>query len=471
MNELTISPLKQLTAQVESEPVYNALNSLSLLNDVEQAPSIRLLSSPRVNDQIKLNDWVLRTSAELTSNQRMTNRLIFEVLRGSLPLVQDQQDFPSWLEALGRHDTDVIRADILRNAGSIEAFLEATEPAQRGEAQALLADSAALRDVIVAHLRQMWDGRLSDEWRSAQQRIESQVNIFRRRLTPELTAAELLRIFTGRPLPSGLRNAPLEARRIVLVPSPHNDRYVTTWQSDGTLRLFFGAPPNYPVVMRTSPVGYGELRAGLAPLADETRVHILELLAQHAELSAQELIGKLGISQPSVSRHVKELRGFLFERRGEGASKIYSLNALNLDRVVQGLDRLLAGDEAPAEQLDERADHPQELRRFLDSQGRVTSWPTKDRDRRLVMEYLSGRFEPGRSYTEKEVNTILVRNMHPYFKDFVTIRRAMYDYRYMHRERDGSRYWLADADAAGQPPKPRTPGDLFYSPDSAPAKE
>lgn len=51
-----------------------------------------------------------------------------------------------------------------------------------------------------------------------------------------------------------------------------------------------------------------------------------------------------------------------------------------------------------------------ELENYLDSQGRITEWPSKrnkGRFQKLVLEYLTERFEVGITYSEKEVNSDL----------------------------------------------------------------
>jgi len=43
-------------------------------------------------------------------------------------------------------------------------------------------------------------------------------------------------------------------------------------------------------------------------------------------------------------------------------------------------------------------------------------------------------------YTEKQVNDLLL--LHSTINDSAALRRALYDYRFMNRTRDGSHYWL-----------------------------
>jgi len=85
------------------------------------------------------------------------------------------------------------------------------------------------------------------------------------------------------------------------------------------------------------------------------------------------------------------------------------------------------------------ADPHARLRRFLDAEGRLKVWPAKLKDQKLVLAHLAAEFAVGRQYSEREVNQILQR-LHT-FGDWVSLRRALIDHRFLDREADGSRYW------------------------------
>ena len=68
---------------------------------------------------------------------------------------------------------------------------------------------------------------------------------------------------------------------------------------------------------------------------------------------------------------------------------------------------------------------------------RLRRIPTKRRRRTPVLLELLSRFEPGRVYTEREVNDIL-REAHD---DVASLRRELIDYRYLEREAGGG-YWV-----------------------------
>jgi DNA-binding transcriptional ArsR family regulator len=74
-------------------------------------------------------------------------------------------------------------------------------------------------------------------------------------------------------------------------------------------------------------------------LADPTRRHILELLAER-ERSVVELVAAFTVSQPAISRHLRVLReNGLVHVRGAGQRRIYELDARPLAEVDAWLDR------------------------------------------------------------------------------------------------------------------------------------
>jgi hypothetical protein len=88
----------------------------------------------------------------------------------------------------------------------------------------------------------------------------------------------------------------------------------------------------------------------------------------------------------------------------------------------------------------DRASLPRELRPFVDDDGRLVQWPTRQKVQRLAAAHLASRFEPGREYREREVNEQLLA-WHT-FGDWALLRRVLCDWRYMERESDGTRYRL-----------------------------
>jgi hypothetical protein len=74
------------------------------------------------------------------------------------------------------------------------------------------------------------------------------------------------------------------------------------------------------------------------------------------------------------------------------------------------------------------------LRNFMKG-GRLHSIPAAAGKRRVVLDFLAGRFEPGRIYPETDVNFMLMK-LHP---DAAALRRYLVDDGFLER-RDGF-YW------------------------------
>ena len=118
------------------------------------------------------------------------------------------------------------------------------------------------------------------------------------------------------------------------------------------------------------------MAASLGALRDDdidTRLRLLEALAASGEARGQDLIAGLGVSQPNVSRHLKQLvgAGLVEERRAGDANKLYRLNPRGLRTALYKLNALLEPANAQASLAETTraaamAAHPPEVRAFLD---------------------------------------------------------------------------------------------------------
>lgn len=81
----------------------------------------------------------------------------------------------------------------------------------------------------------------------------------------------------------------------------------------------------------------------------------------------------------------------------------------------------------------------EKLRRYYDSDNRLTQYPSKKPMRILALIQIALKISPERKYTEKEINQIIRDSIA--FSDIELIRREMFQYRLIGRLRDGSEYW------------------------------
>ncbi len=78
------------------------------------------------------------------------------------------------------------------------------------------------------------------------------------------------------------------------------------------------------------------------------------------------------------------------------------------------------------------------VERFLNDTDLVKQWPKKIADKKLVLAYLSTKFEFDRSYHEREVNEIL-KQWHT-FGDWPLLRRELFEQGFLDRNRSGTDY-------------------------------
>ena len=77
---------------------------------------------------------------------------------------------------------------------------------------------------------------------------------------------------------------------------------------------------------------------------------------------------------------------------------------------------------------------------------RFERWPKKRAAREALLDAIAADFEPGRDYTEREVDTIIGARIA--FDDHVLVRRELVVHALLRRVPSGARYWREPADAA-----------------------
>ena len=76
---------------------------------------------------------------------------------------------------------------------------------------------------------------------------------------------------------------------------------------------------------------------------------------------------------------------------------------------------------------------------FFDEDGKITKLPKKHAVRLAVLARVTALFEPGRIYSETEVNGICAGCQT--FGDIFLLRRELVDHGFLTRKPDGSAYW------------------------------
>ncbi len=93
--------------------------------------------------------------------------------------------------------------------------------------------------------------------------------------------------------------------------------------------------------------------------------------------------------------------------------------------------------------MDDRYDNQTESDKILKNyikDGRVIIFPSKEKKKLVILQYIVDKFKSDKKYTEKEVNEVIVSMV----DDYVSARRYLIEYGFMDRNNDGSEYWVKD---------------------------
>jgi hypothetical protein len=94
-------------------------------------------------------------------------------------------------------------------------------------------------------------------------------------------------------------------------------------------------------------------------------------------------------------------------------------------------------------------DDPRKALKRMLANGPMTAMPKRSGDQDILARLAAARFEPGRMYTEGEVNVALEAWLESftdrYGIDHVTLRRLLVDRRLLVRTKSGSTYELSEA--------------------------
>ena len=190
-----------------------------------------------------------------------------------------------------------------------------------------------------------------------------------------------------------------------------------------------------------------ELAQFCKALADENRLKIAGLVTSR-EYRVSDLAQELGLTEPTVSHHITKLReAGLLNLNQVGTNRYYRLNADMLATMLDHAAHLEAivrktpqprPDMSWVDELDLDEWDRKVLRDYCVGQ-RLKQIPAKEKKLVAVLRWLATRFEPGREYTEREVNAI-IEQVHP---DYATLRRELVDFHFLERQGGGGVYWRA----------------------------
>lgn len=156
-------------------------------------------------------------------------------------------------------------------------------------------------------------------------------------------------------------------------------------------------------------------------------------------LSDKSIAERLGISTSTV-RHQR----YMFREKAKQAKMFLAIYEQISDQKNQEEEPIIAV-ESNLEHIDERfiiteKENEQILSSYFSSLSplKLHQFPIKEKKKIAILTRIAKEFKHDRTYTEKEINSILQE----VYDDFVTLRRYLVDYRYIARTNDGKSYWL-----------------------------
>lgn len=167
-------------------------------------------------------------------------------------------------------------------------------------------------------------------------------------------------------------------------------------------------------------------------LGHPARLLIVNLIAAKPR-HGEELAAILRLQPATISHHLAQLTAAgLLQAQKDQYYQVYSLVGGVWERPLRDLVTLPQPDLTA--KVEEDAYKQKVLKAFF-KRGRLTQIPAQLKKQQVVMERLAQEFEPGRRYTEQEVNHILL----DFHEDVASLRRYLIENKLMQRERGV--YW------------------------------
>jgi len=360
---LNLEKTRTESSLVMIEPALNAFGSMVLIS--------------RAADEPGIHEWVTKTRARMSSEELFRHKLVtigfhysilpqtagitFEAYLESLEatppsefrdrLLKAYSEICITNESQNEQDKSVDWDEVLSSAKNYVDFLryrfgeELTDEEMETRAYQYVIDPAALKQLVTGHIRWFWRNYLQAEWTRVRPMLEETARAFNQLDLNEMTRAELVSFVTGKEISESKWNGEFEnSKELIFIPNAHIGPYMRATKIGDNFYIYFGAHLPEGTKNRIPELDRAEIVARLSALADDTRLHILQMIAEKGQMRSQEIMEVTSLSQPSVSRYLSQLTatGYLQERR-ESGSKVYILNTERIEKTLKAVSAFLLG--------------------------------------------------------------------------------------------------------------------------------
>lgn len=360
---LELEKTKSKTSLVMIEPALNAFGSMLLISKGEDDPGI--------------HEWVAKTRAAMSAEERFRHKLVTIGFHYSILPQIPGQTFEAYIASLESIPPSMLRQnlldsyaqicltsesqkdigkpvdwdEVLASASKYVSFLkhrfgeELTDEQMETRAYEYVIDPAALKQLVVGHIRWFWKNHLQAEWKRVLPMLEESARAFNQIDVSKMTRVELVQFVTGKDVSEWKWGEELKsAREFIFIPNAHLGPYIRGARVGDNFYIYFGARLPEGSNVHIPELDRAEIVARLSALADDTRLNILQMIAENGQMRAQEIMETINLSQPSVSRYLTQLTatGYLQERRESGA-KVYILNKDRIEKTLKAVHTFLLG--------------------------------------------------------------------------------------------------------------------------------
>jgi DNA-binding transcriptional ArsR family regulator len=360
---LNLEKIKLGNSLIMLEPAMNAFISMLLISKAEDEPGI--------------HEWVTKTYTQMSSEERFRHKLVTIGFHYSILPEVPGATFENYLdhleatppsefrnrllsayseicftkEAQGIEKQPVEWDEVLSSAQNYIEFLrsrfgdELVDEEVEARAYQYVIDPAALKQLITGHIRWFWKNYLQTEWTRVRPMLEESARAFNQLDFNDMTRVEIVQSVTGKEI-NEIKWADqlLNTKELIFIPNAHIGPYIRTAKVRDNFYIYFGAHLPEGSDIRVPELDRAEIVSRISALADDTRLQILQLIAERGEMRSQEIMEVINLSQPSVSRYLSQLTaaGFLQERRANGA-KAYILNEDRIEKTLKAVSAFLLG--------------------------------------------------------------------------------------------------------------------------------
>ncbi len=364
-NDFILVP-NQTLYKIALEPAHNNVYSLVLLGQAEKYSGF--------------NDWVTNTYQALNPRERKRNKLITSGFFHALKPDRSWHHFTDFVDYLATRNPNDLRDrminayynksllynntiserfvnqsseihldEIIKDVDSYLQFLtecyngNISELELEAQAYSFMIDPPAMQDLIVSHLRKMWERYLQEEWEKVKSMLNDSVKAFHQYDLNSMDKFEAVKFLCCNDFNDADMKLLLDqSRQIIFVPSAHIGPYLGKFMYDDTLWIIFGAKLPEGTELYAPDLSRTEIAMSLGALTDDIRLRILKLVSEKGELSSQDIMTALDLSQSAASRHLKQLSaiGYILERRCKCA-KCYQINSDKIRNTLAAVKKFL----------------------------------------------------------------------------------------------------------------------------------